>query len=99
MSDSLHRLIRTLGVSFLPRSQFLPGTMSDRSQYFTLCRGAQVLRDLIFAAQSGVLSCPQFLDVWPSIRPKPINALLRDLAYPAFSIQRVFGLAQRGDLI
>ena len=78
-------LLELRGVPFLPRSQFFPRTRSDQPHFYTLQRCAALpMRDLIIVTNRAAYSHPHFLGVRPSIRPKPITALLRDPAHPPF---------------
>src|SRR4051812_2381373 len=93
MLVSLHRLLEPWKfLSCRVRSSFPEQGVTSHNLYI-LQRCANSMRDLILAAQPGVLSHPHFLGVGPGIRPKPITALRHNLAHPPFCIQRAFGLA------
>ena len=71
------------------------------SHIFTLCRGALLYPwEILSLLPTGrIFPVHTSYGIGPSIRPKPITALLHHPVYPPFCIQRAFGLAQHGDLI
>ena len=90
MSVSLHRLTRTSRSSFPAAFAVLSQNKEWQATIqYTLQRCATFpTRDSYPCYQPGVPSRPHFLGVRPSIRSKPITALLRDPAHPPFCIAR-----------
>jgi hypothetical protein len=73
------------GVPFLPRSQFLPGTRSDMPQFDNSAEVRCFTHERPYpCCTTGRTFSSTYFGMGPSIRSKPITALLRDPACPPF---------------